>query len=104
MSAIRSGIFVIALAIVISGQILRHPPSTHPDYPGHCWIADLKQAVRGGSEWSDRQNCVRYSCFAHDYSYEIDGCGKMAIPDTCKPTPIDTTKDYPDCCPKFTCN
>ncbi|GAB0088794.1 hypothetical protein DMENIID0001_032580 [Sergentomyia squamirostris] len=104
MLPVRVAILVLAFVIAVSGQVSRHPPSTNPEFPGHCWLEEFKQAVKGGEEWTDREKCARYTCFANDFSYEIGGCGKIHVSDpNCALTAVDKTKDYPDCCPKISC-
>uniref|UniRef100_A0A1B0GMK8 Single domain-containing protein n=1 Tax=Phlebotomus papatasi TaxID=29031 RepID=A0A1B0GMK8_PHLPP len=78
--------------------------SARIDFPGHCWLKSFKKAVKGGEEWTDRENCLKYSCSAEDFSYKIGGCGLLNAPTSCSIIPGDKTKDYPDCCPKISCN
>ncbi|XP_059608777.1 uncharacterized protein LOC132256394 [Phlebotomus argentipes] len=100
----KVGVLVFALVAVITGQIAHHPPSTNPDFPGHCWLEDFKKALKGDESWTDRDNCVLYSCSADDFSYQISGCGALQPSDPeCVISAGDNTKDFPDCCARVSC-
>uniref|UniRef100_A0A1B0GMK7 Single domain-containing protein n=1 Tax=Phlebotomus papatasi TaxID=29031 RepID=A0A1B0GMK7_PHLPP len=103
MSVIKIAFLVLSAVSLVAGYVVNHPTSTNPEFPGHCWVEDLKQAVKSGEEWTNREKCEKISC-SDDFSYEIVGCGLLSPPPSCTITPIDNTKNYPDCCPKFSCN
>ncbi|KAL1377555.1 hypothetical protein pipiens_004156 [Culex pipiens pipiens] len=95
---------VLSLAICcllqqIAGYVAFLPNATHPDHPGKCYDPDSKTVVEKGS--AVYQNCEKWSC-SDDYFLQITGCGLAMADGDCR-LETDSSKQYPECCPKIVC-
>ncbi|EDS27272.1 hypothetical protein CpipJ_CPIJ006227 [Culex quinquefasciatus] len=97
-------LFVVTLLICCilqftSGYYRAMANARNTAYPGQCYDGQTKTTVKKG--FSKYKNCEKWTC-SNDYTLSVTGCGVAAVPKGCRTTK-DTSKKYPDCCPKVVC-
>lgn len=97
-------IILVVLISVSHGVIQRvyDPPSIHPEHPGKCWSAVNNRAFNVDETFTDRQQCQLVKCDRNSRFLKTS-CNLRPLQVGCFRTEPDSSKDYPNCCPKTKC-
>ncbi|XP_039431857.1 U-scoloptoxin(16)-Er13a-like [Culex pipiens pallens] len=84
---------------IVSGAARYVANARNPAYPGKCYDTVTKSTVNRGA--TIYKGCEKWSC-SNDYGLEVVGCGLAVAQQGCQ-IKSDSSKRYPDCCPKEVC-
>uniref|UniRef100_A0A336N9S2 CSON010342 protein n=1 Tax=Culicoides sonorensis TaxID=179676 RepID=A0A336N9S2_CULSO len=95
---------LFTLLVLVNGETIKIKPSksTNKNYPNQCFDSEANAYYKPRAEFYQREGrCQKIFCHS-DFSMEVQDCGTVVMRD-CEKLPIDLSKKYPDCCPKFKC-
>lgn len=99
---LKSVIIAICAFVSCKAYVFILPNATNPDYPGECFDPESEiHLLINTTKYNNK--CERLDC-RDDFTLTFSGCGIIAPPEGCHLSPVDYSKQYPDCCPKPICN
>ncbi|XP_055535340.1 U-scoloptoxin(16)-Ssd1a [Wyeomyia smithii] len=95
--------FVVACSVVAYSEAYAYfmINASHVDYPNQCYDPQFGYTLDAGTS-NYTEKCEKITC-SDNYEYSILGCGVALAGPKCELTPLDSTKQYPDCCPQVKC-
>ncbi|GAB0097627.1 hypothetical protein DMENIID0001_132870 [Sergentomyia squamirostris] len=105
-----SDLWIFCILVLTIDRVLSisYKSPINPDHPHDCWLEKFQMPLPREEVWTDRENCVRYMCFARKmgkFYFSVDECPRSnhATSD-CIIGPINHEQDYPECCPDIICD